>query len=407
MKKDNFISVKDLNTRLKNYITYSNFNNIKVKAEVGKINKYGNGNYYFTIKEGDYSISCFMSYLNTPKIKFEFLEGDKYIFQGNISVFDKKADLKFIVNKIEKTLEEGDFLVNLNNLKNKFKEEGLLDKKKNEIIPELPNNILLITSSNTAAYHDFMNAFKNRNPFCNVEHINSTMQGTQAASDICSSISSAIDIDKNKYDLIVITRGGGGYEDLNCFNDEFLCRYIANLDIPVISAIGHQTDITLIELVSTLRSQTPTQAAYDATSNVSDILSMWDNRLNVISDKIKLSLSNISLKVDLQEKSLEYAFRNKYKIKIDYLNKLDLELKNKINRIISDLVTRIKNEEKFIEYINPMYPLEKGYSLVTKDSKIVNKDDIKTGDIITTYFNEGSVTSEVKSIDKRKLIDGL
>ena len=414
-----YLTVTKLNQYIKSKLE-SDFllSNITLIGEVSTLNKHSSGHLYFTLKDDSSQIKCMMFSSYAMKLNFNIKNGDLILVNGYIGVYDKGGTYQFYCRNAS-AYGEGQYLLNLEKLKVKLKEEGVLDKPKRKI-PLLPSKIALITAKTGAAIHDYITTVRKRIN-TSIYVFPSMVQGDEAPKSIIDALINSLKIEP---DLIVITRGGGSKEDLKAFNDEMLVRFISELEIPLISAVGHQIDTTLIDYVSDLKCITPTDAAVNSVPTYEDMISKIDYLSNKchhliekkISSKIEkiMQLSNIieskspiNISFNIQNKLINYHKMNIIKInsllekKLSTLNSLMLKLKTSYLRFANNMSYRINEINTKIAYLDPNLNLEKGYAKVLKNDLIVNSIDmIKVNDLIEVQLKDGFINAKI--IDKRK-----
>ena len=250
-------TVSNLNRKIRDLLEYQLID-IWVKGEISNFHHHpSSGHMYFTLKDGGSELRCTMFRMNNSYLKFKPSDGMEVRLFGLVTVYEKRGQVQFKVTNME-PLGLGDLYRAYELLKRSLDEEGLFDDRHKMKIPPYPNKIGIITSGSGSAYQDILNVLSRRNPNIDVLLKSVKVQGNGSAEEIVD----AIEIFNNydDVDLLVIARGGGSIEDLWSFNDEQLCRQIANSPIPIISGVGHETDFTLTDFVSNLRAATPTAA---------------------------------------------------------------------------------------------------------------------------------------------------
>ena len=252
----------------------ASYREVWVEAEMSNLSKPASGHWYFSLKDKQSQIRCAMFRNRVSINRHVVKEGDLVKARGRISIYPARGDLQLIVDHIEPA-GEGDLQKQFELLKDKFQKEGLFSTAHKKKLPQLPNCIGIISSSSGAAVHDILTTLKRRFPSINVIIYPATVQGSDAAKSLISAFEQA-SFDK-RCDVIIVSRGGGSLEDLWCFNDELLIRKIYQFDIPVISAIGHEVDVTLCDFVADLRAPTPTAAAELITPDKQEIAERLNN----------------------------------------------------------------------------------------------------------------------------------
>ena len=251
-KNLNIISVTELNTSAKKLLE-RDFSSIWVSGEVTNFRSYDSGHWYFKIKDNNSEIQCVMFKFRNTTLNNTPSNGDQLLIKGSISMYIAKGSYQFQVDQIEYA-GEGVLLKNYEALKNKLFKDGLFNEENKHKLPLLPKHIAVITSPNGAVIEDIRNVLTRRSPLISVSLIPSLVQGEGSVKSLRKALVNAKDLNKQKnIDTVIIARGGGSLEDLWSFNSEELARDIFDFDLPVISAIGHETDFTICDFVSDLR----------------------------------------------------------------------------------------------------------------------------------------------------------
>lgn len=436
---DNYITV----TQLTRYIKYkmdndSNLNHICLKGEISNFKAHSRGHLYFTIKDENTRINAVMFAGNASKLKFSPMDGTKVLVIGKVSVYEATGGYQIYVSDM---IEDGmgNLHVEFEKLKKKLEQEGLFDSKHKKKIPKIPKKIGIITAPTGAAIKDILSTIKRRWPIAETILFPSLVQGKEAAEDIVRNINRTKDFD---LDVLIVGRGGGSIEDMWCFNEEIVARAIYDLDVPVISAVGHEIDFTICDFVSDLRAPTPTGAAEMAVPNISDFY----NYLNQIYIRLNKSTNNIikNLKERLDSLKNSYVLKNPLNIyesveqKFDnLLERLQLNILNIINSnktrlnnikasyILNnpDVIYKNKKDEYLkqmdrlhinmtnlltnntnkylllvnkLETLNPLATIKRGYSITRKDNKVITKvKDVKKDDVLEIELSDGKINSKV------------
>lgn len=368
----NCLTVTEINSFIKESFDNSSFlRNISIKGEISNFkgaNK--NGNYYFKLIDENSSIQCvifkFLSYELNTNIK----DGDKVILFGSISVYLQGGCYQLIVNKIE-FQGEGEILLAKKKLIEKLDKEGLFLKPKKPI-PLYPNKIAVIVGKNSAAYADIKsNIFKRWN-LTKVDFYFSLVQGIKAVDEIINKVSKINSLD---YDLLIIARGGGSNEDLSLFDNEKLVRTFSNLKMPFISAIGHEINKSILDMIADRYASTPTEAAIIAVPNSNEIK---NNLLNIQSSVKSLYKTYVlNLESNLNLLSSNYIFKDIKNIYTKFENRIDqlsFYSKKYIEDFISSLDHKLELYEKTIDKLDPYNVLKKGYVLIEdKNNNIIGR----------------------------------
>ena len=354
---------------------------VVVKGEISSIGEDRKGNIYISLSEdrSKLDLVIFSNMKNDVVSKLQI--GDEVIAAGNIEAYAAQSKYSLWVRDIE-IAGAGDAAAKFEELKQKLLKEGLFDKDHKLPIPEFPKHIGIVTSATGAAVEDIIKILTSRTNITDITVFPVLVQGPDAAEDMIKMIGVIEREYKGDVDLIIIGRGGGSAEDLAAFNDEGLARAIYNCTIPIISAVGHEVDISISDFVADMRAETPTAAAQMAVHSISEL-----------NDILKNSLENLNF--NLSNRVLQEDFTI-----VDLRNSLDYSLKDLVNKYEKE----IDNSLLILKENNPLMVLNKGYSLVTdlKGKPISDIDHIKKDEEYNIVFKSGE--AKVKAIDKRKKV---
>lgn len=287
MEKDRApLTVRQLNLYVKSLLENDpRLLTCRVSGEITNFKRhYASGHLYFTLSDGFAAIKCVMFKSNAERCRLDLKDGIKVIVTGRVSIYERDGGYQLYVEAINED-GLGDKLLALKLLREKLSAEGLFDPDSKRKIPALPRRIAVITSGTGAALQDILNIVSRRFPLCEVVLCSASVQGELAARELIAALDRVYNV-ADGIDTIIIGRGGGSSEDLDAFNDEALARKIYSSPIPVISAVGHQTDVTICDMVADLRAPTPSAAAELAVPDSADIIL----KLGEITDKCKISL---------------------------------------------------------------------------------------------------------------------
>ena len=418
MNNDKYLTVTALTKYLKyKFDNENNLTNVFLRGEISNFKSHTTGHFYFSIKDEGSKINAIMFSSNARKLGFVPTEGMKVLINGNVSVYEATGSYQIYVNSL---VEDGigNLYVAFEKLKEKLSKEGLFDLKYKKAIPKIPNKIGIVTASTGAAIKDILSTINRRFPICETYLFPCLVQGDNAAKDIVNKIKQASSYD---LDVLIVGRGGGSFEDLNCFNDEMVARTIFNCQIPVISAVGHEIDFTIADFVADLRAPTPTGAAEMAVPSMSDLITQFKQyyvRLNeAIYKKInfqKLYLD--SLKNSFVIKNPKLMYQNKIQSldlmyeKLNRIIKLKIEMsQQKLNQLkqsyflknptylYRDKMKELDNLIEKLEIINPLGVLRRGYSLVYKKEQVLSSvKQVKKGDVLKITVSDGDIEAIVK-----------
>ena len=348
------LSVFELNRSVR-ALFESHYDWVWVEGEISNFNAPSSGHWYFTLKDEKAQVRCAMFRNRNIRIKQIPDNGEKVRLRGKVSLYEGKGEYQLIVEHIESS-GFGSHQIAFEKLKQKLFEEGLFSHEKKKLIPDYINNIGLITSLNGAVIEDILKTLKRRCPLVEVNVIPVAVQGERAVIEICDAFEK-IGRWKNQglinFDTIILARGGGSIEDLSAFNDETLARTIFSCNIPVVSAIGHEVDVSISDLVSDLRAATPTAAA----ELVSRDQSIWKKALNNNSIGLEKNIRSRILAIRAETEHLKKRLRHPKHLLQDQSQKTDqLEqiLIKEINKVIELETLRMANLQKKLLSISPI-----------------------------------------------------
>ena len=398
----NVLSVSSLNFYIKSIIDDDqNLNNIFVEGEISNFkNHFASGHYYFSLKDEKSIIKCVMFKTAAQHLKFIPETSMKVIVRGRVSVFDRDGQYQIYVDDIRPS-GVGELALKFEQLKRKLELEGLFDADSKRQIPKAVNRIAVITSETGAAVRDILSILERRNPLLEVIMCPVIVQGELAANSMIKTLNKVYSL--SGIDLIIIGRGGGSSEDLFCFNDEELVRKIYESPIPVISAVGHETDFTLCDFVSDVRAATPSAAAELSTVSMTDRI----DRIKTNFIRIReLCLSTYNYYSESLDKSLSsYIFEKPQNL----INACKSVLNNTLLRLFSATNEAYKVKEKSVfeniiklKSLNPTELMLRGYSITTDmNGKVIKSaNSVNIDDNITVTFQDGKISTKVYNIEK-------
>jgi exodeoxyribonuclease VII large subunit len=392
------VSVKQLNLYAKSLIEGDlRLNDIYVKGEISNFkNHYASGHLYFTLKDNDAAIRCVMFKGYTNQIKFKVEDGLKVIIRGRVSIYEKDGQFQLYVQEMHPD-GLGDISLQFEQIKQKLQNEGLFDPDSKRAIPKFPKRIAVVTSETGAAVQDIINVLSRRWKLCEIMLCPVLVQGENAAGDMISTLERIYAL--SDCDLIIIGRGGGSIEDLWAFNNEALARKIYESPIPVISAVGHETDFTICDFVADLRAPTPSAAAELAVPDQNEYLlklqsylirlkTSLQNKLELNKSKYSVLANSVYLKKPIQ------AILEKPLQEIDDINdKLLQTYQNKIN----NYKLRLSQDFATLDALSPLKVLARGYSVAEVGGKpITSVNSVAVGDKINLRVNDGTLLCEIK-----------
>lgn len=396
------ITVSQLNNYIKRcFDSNTNFQKLWIKGEISNFKRHSTGHLYLTLKDEGSVLRAVMFRASASSLRFEAANGMKVIACGRVAVFERDGQYQLY---IESMMPDGvgELYLAYEQLKAKLEKEGLFDESHKKPIPKYPTRIGVITSPTGAAVRDILNVLKRRYSFADIIIYPALVQGVGAAKTIVKGIECFNKL-KNA-DVIIAGRGGGSIEDLWAFNEEEVAYAIYNSEIPVISAVGHETDFTIADFVADLRAPTPSAGAELSAPSQIDV------RKNLVEKKSKLAILLTNLyKLKLQELlriQKSRVFTN-YKILFDdkkqYLDSLSKDLCDAYREKIEEYKKELLKYMSKLEALNPVAVLKRGFASVKSDSKSLSSVcDIKEGDLINVMFYDGEAECSVNSVKKEK-----
>ncbi len=407
------ITVSQINNYIKEYLEENHLlYKIRVVGEVSNLSK--KGRYvYFSLKDESSIIRCaIFSNLDVKNLK----DGDKIIVNGKINLYVPYGTYSIIVNSFEE-FGKGDLLLEYENLKKELEKNGFFNKNKK--ILDYPKKVGLISAADSAASHDVKEIIKKRNKSVSVYHFHAAVQGINCVKEVINGIKYF----NNKFnvDTIIIARGGGSFEDLYSFSNKKMLLEIYNSEIPIISAIGHQTDFQLSDFVADHRAKTPSEAAEMVTKELSEleykiydlnqnIKYNFENRLKEYKNKINSSnlinnYNNYLLNLKLRLKDLDII-----SLKDEMIIKINNNLVRQKDNIVNDFFNLINSKNREIDdcyniiyNINPKKILKKGYGIIKLNNTLINSvDEINVNDDLSIRIYDGEIISSIKEIKRTK-----
>ena len=436
--------VAEITTNIK-YLLESNYSFLQVQGEISGLTQSSRGHLYFRLKDERAQISCVYFRFLGKKLDLKLEDGIEVIVSGRISVYELQGNYQMILEKIE-PIGIGALQIRLEELKKKLQQQGYFDLNKKKNIPSSLQKVGIVTSLQAAALQDILKILKRRSPQIEIVIANSLVQGNSASQNLIMAIEA---LEKKGVDLILITRGGGSIEDLWCFNDEQLAKRIFVCSLPIVSAVGHESDFTICDLVADKRAATPSEAAEMISSDNEELLEKIQNFKNILYNTINSKIIFFSQKIENLSAQLNnpiYKVQN-YLQQIDYLNekmisswkekfqqkkKIVVEAKNiilqspvlksisflsneinikkqSIQNSITHLIQQKQKElltwENQLKREDPIQPLNKGYARVShsKGMRIKNIQQIQSQDMLKVEFKDGEVLTQVEQVIKKLL----
>ncbi|MDR1017734.1 MAG: exodeoxyribonuclease VII large subunit [Lachnospiraceae bacterium] len=422
MKKNSFYTVTWITKYIKDLISTDYLlHNVKIKGEVSNLKYHGSGHIYFSLKDRSASISCVMWRSKASSLTFRLEEGMEIVVSGSIDVYEATGSYQLYANSITQG-GQGDLYEKYLKLKNELEEMGMFAEEYKQKIPKFSKKIGIATSDTGAAIRDIEQISRRRNPYVELILSPTLVQGPESAVSIVNSIHR---LDDMGLDVIIIGRGGGSIEDLWPFNERIVAEAIFNAKTPIISAVGHETDTTIADLVADLRAPTPSAAAELAVFDYykfQEKLSEYNQKFKTkLSTKIKLMKSRLEVfENQILRHSPEHILRTYRSKTTEFENKLNLAMRDGIDKAkrkvdVTDYI-RHKMETKlldskhkleiYIENLKRLSPLErisKGYAYLSDDkgSTVKSVKDVVVGEEVNLYLQDGNIKSKVTQVLER------
>ena len=393
--EDMAISVSELNSYIKNKIADDEYlNNVLIKGEISNFKNHYTGHMYFTLKDENSLIKCIMFKSYAQKLDFMPKDGMKVFVLGGVSVFERDGIYQIYVKAMQ---EDGVGILykKYEELKQRLDEEGYFDESHKQKIPLMPKVIGVLTSQTGSVIRDIINVSTRRNSNVQIRLYPVPVQGEGAAEKIADGI--RFMNENNLADVLILARGGGSLEDLWPFNEEIVAHAIYNSKLPIISAVGHETDFSISDFVADLRAPTPSAAAELAVPDIYEI----KQKINVYQNRLRMSLVK---KVEIMKLRYEKCMNSRvFKEPTRNINDNYLRIDNYIKRLENTIKIKQKEEKtKYIELISkldalsPLKTLTRGYSIVETDNKIIKSSkQLSTGDKIKLRFSDGQKNAEI------------
>ena len=352
--------------------------NVAVSGELSRITRNQSGHWYFDLKDSTSRIRCFLAASRVPRLRFEIDEGMEVVVYGNISVYE--AGGSYSVNVIDiQPVGEGALAAAFEKLNRKLQDEGLFDEAHKRPIPRFPKKIGVVTSPTGAAVRDIITTVRRRFPYVDILLYPAKVQGDGSAETVCAGIE-YFNEEHPDTDVLIIGRGGGSLEELWTFNEESVARAVYGSKIPVISAVGHETDFVITDKVADLRAATPTAAGMTAVPHIDDIR----DRLSVCSPQSCFNL--LLTKVERQQAEI---------------SRLKESAESGMLTMLNEYSSRLRMLKLDMESANPLSIIGSGYAIIKgKDGGWTTRaSDIAAGDLITVMMSGGSLKAEVKEVE--------
>ncbi|MDF2943390.1 MAG: xseA [Herbinix sp.] len=395
-------SVTEINQYIKNlFIKDRILSQIFIKGEVSNCKYHTSGHIYFTLKDAQGQLACVMFAGQRKGLTFRLEEGQSVIALGSVNVYERDGKYQLYANEI--VLDgQGVLYERFERLKRNLEEEGLFDRAHKKPIPSFPKKVGIVTASTGAAIQDIINISKRRNPYIQLILYPALVQGAGSAESVAKGITV---LDKLGLDTIIIGRGGGSIEDLWAFNEEIVARAIYNCRTPIISAVGHETDITIADFVSDLRAPTPSAAAELAVNDYNAFQGVIRDYRRKLGREMQQKLSFNQNRVKELKLRLFYASpAYQIKQKRQYLMDTEQKLQQRMNQKLREKRHRLELYIAKMEGLSPLSKLSKGYALIVgEDNKPIQSiQKVAKNELLTISLLDGDIKTRVEELCEKQ-----
>ena len=396
------MTVTELNNYIKNLLDSNRaLSSVTVSGEISNFTDHRSGHLYFSLKDSTAQIKAVMFRSARERLKFRPEEGMKVTVHGSVSLYSQGGSVQLYANTMTPD-GIGALYKAYEQLKARLADEGLFDEENKKLIPRYPHRIGVITSSSGAAVRDIINVTSRRYPLADIYLYPSLVQGDGAEENLIKALDY---IDRSGLvDVIIICRGGGSIEDLWAFNSEKLARRIFSANVPIISAVGHETDFTICDFVSDLRAPKPSAAAELSVPDVRDILLMLDSATDRLESSLVRLIENKRERLSrLYEKDIFADPEALFADKRSDLSDLFVRAETAVTDKITTLSSTLKVASARANALSPLAVLSRGYSVARGESGTVRRvEDVKCGDRVSLRVQNGEILTTVDSVKADK-----
>ncbi len=392
----NIYTVTQINRYIKNMFTQDYLlQSVSIQGEISNCKYHSSGHIYFTLKDKEGTLSCIMFAGYRRDLAFTLEEGQQVVAQGGIAVYERDGKYQLYVRKVEKC-GEGVLFEQFQRLKARLMEKGLFESMYKQPIPSYIRTLGVVTASTGAAIRDIINVTRRRNPFVQILLYPAAVQGEMAVPSIVQGIRA---LEQAGVDVMIVGRGGGSLEDLWAFNSEEVAQAVFDCSIPIISAVGHETDTTIIDFVADLRAPTPSAAAelavYDVSAFLRQLAQKQEKLCQEITGRIQLE------KMKLEKKKLKLKALsplNQIREKRFWCIRSEELLKEAMERILRQSKTELSIRIERLQGLSPLEKLKQGYSYTVDEegNNVRDISQVETGESLTVYVTNGRIVTQVK-----------
>lgn len=394
-------TVHEFTLAVKGILTSGQFNDVWIRGEISNFKNHTSGHRYFTLKDKNSSLQCVMFKWHGQNLRFEPEHGMKVLVLGDLDVYEQRGQYQLKVRTIRLD-GVGELYKAYEQLKNKLAMEGLFSPEHKKALPRFPKKIGVATSETGAVLHDILTVLKRRYPV-NILFMPTMVQGEYAANSIVHSIEL---LNRTDVDLIILGRGGGSLEDLWSFNEEIVARAIFSSKLPIISAVGHETDYTIADFVADVRAPTPSAAAEMAVPDRQELFNQVKRLREIIIERQKRDISDRTLHAAELRKCVDPGLlQERIANYMQYIDDINERKSRSIERLLETRTSRFRECAGKLDAVSPLGTLSRGYSIAMKlpDKTTVRSiNDVEKNDEIQILVNDGKIKCDVNDKEEIK-----
>ncbi|MBS1997436.1 MAG: exodeoxyribonuclease VII large subunit [Cyanobacteria bacterium SZAS LIN-2] len=390
------LTVSQLTNRIRDTLE-DLFDSVLVVGEVSNAKVYPSGHWYFSLKDQEATLPCVCFKNSNSSLKFKLEDGMMVVARGKLSVYPPRGAYQMIATGLE-PVGIGEWQLAFEQLKKKLESEGLLDPARKKVIPMLPKKVGVVTSPVGAALRDILSAITRRNRGVSVLIAPAKVQGDGSAEEVAQAIK-LLQL-QNDIDVIIVARGGGSIEDLWSFNTEVVARAVAECTIPIISGVGHETDITICDLVADLRAPTPTAAAELVARGSIELLDKWNNLHRQLNNSMEQKLLHARRELlRLSPINALNRYQNRLELAAVNISRRKQHLTNRIDRLLDARRHRLAQATEKLHALGPQNVLARGFSVVrTRQGQVIfSASQLQIGDEVEVLLQNGKLLLKVES----------
>lgn len=375
------------------------FTSVTVEGEISNLTQHGSGHWYLTLKDDSAQIRCAMFRNRNMSVRFRPANGMQVTVRGKVSLYEGRGDYQLILDSMNEA-GAGALQRAFEVLKQKLAAEGLFDAERKQPIPPHCRHVAVITSPSGAVIRDILSVFNRRFPGMQVTVLPVAVQGPEAPAAIVKALQTvAARQAELGFDAVIIARGGGSLEDLQAFNNEAVARAIHQCPLPTVSAIGHETDVTIADFVADMRAPTPTAAAELLSPDQRALMQQLKQYEQNLQRQMQLRLSQYRQRLEWLGKRLVHPGR-RLQEQAQTLDRLDSQLRRAIQRYLQLQHNRLQMLARSLDSISPLQTLQRGFSITqTADGKLISSPaGLKAGDTLLSIVKDGRIRSTVDEI---------